>query len=57
MVKLADKVDKTVVINILHMFKNIKENVNMMRIEVILEENAHHCLYIKKKKKGLKPIN
>lgn len=36
MVKLADKVDKTVVINILHLFKNIKENVNMIRIEVIV---------------------
>lgn len=34
--ELADKVDKTAVINMLHMFTNIKENMNVMRIEVVL---------------------
>lgn len=34
MMKIAHKVDKTATVNILHMFKNIKENMNM-KIEVV----------------------
>lgn len=36
MVEIADKDGKTAIVNILHIFKNIKENMNMIRIEMVL---------------------
>lgn len=35
MIELADRVYKTATINILHMFKTIEENMNMLTIEVL----------------------
>lgn len=55
--EISRQVDKIAIISILHMFKNIKENEIIMRLEVVLEENAQHKVFILKKKKGLKPSN
>lgn len=50
MVEIADNAGKTAIVNILHIFKNIKENMNMMRIEMVLRGKHYNALVLEKQK-------
>lgn len=55
MMKIADKIGKTAIVNILHMFNTIKENMNM-KIEVVFRWKCL-VLFILEKQRDLELIN